>query len=202
MIGFLKGKIADTGENYILLDVNGVGFELIATSNAVYKYMTETGEVTIDTYMNVREDAITLFAFENKQEKQLFNLLITVSGVGPKMAISILSGTSCNDICFAIANNDTSMLSRIKGLGKKTAEKIILELKEKVGNLSDLTGKTSAISLSNQNNFTSPETEDAVQALMGLGYNRTDALKFVEKVAKPEMKAEEIIRLCLKEMAK
>lgn len=199
MIGFVKGTIEESGENYLVVDCSGVGFELIATSNAVSTFSGSQGQVKIPTYMSVREDAMTLFGFVDTNEKVLFTKLISVSGVGPKMAITILSSISVVDLCLAIASADTITLSKVKGLGKKTAEKIIVELREKIGKV-----ETGQISISNMNNLSlgGQEVEDAVMALESLGLSAVDAQKLVQRVAKPDMKTEEIIRKCLKDMSR
>ena len=149
--------------------------------------------------MNVREDAIQLFAFENENEKRLFLQLITVSGVGPKLAITILSGMDTEKICIAIATGDLDSLASVKGLGKKTAEKIIVELKEKVGKIDkkELSSLSSSINIGN-----TQEVEDAVVALCSLGMNRVEVLKIIDKVAEDSDKAEDIIRKALKFLAK
>ena len=141
---------------------------------------------------------MTLFGLGKKKKKSMFLKLITVSGVGPKLAITILSGTKVDELCLIIATSDVNALSKIKGLGKKTAEKIILELKEKVG----VIGNVTPLSAGSQLGIDSQATEDACVALCTLGINRVEALKLIQKVAKPEMSAEQIIKLCLKDMAK
>lgn len=198
MISFLKGNIYSQSEQTIELDVNGVGYEIIATTGAIIKYTAIDGEVTIPTYMQVREDAVTLFGFKDNNEKQMFLKLITVSGVGPKMAVTILSSISEADLCIAIATEDVKMMSKVKGLGKKTAEKIIVELREKVGKI-DATSAALPI----MGSFIDPgAVEDAVLALQTLGLTAGDALKLANKLAKEGDTAEDIIKKCLKDMAR
>ncbi len=199
MIAFLRGKIEESNENYLSIDVNGVGYELIATSNAVMKFSSETEVVTVPTYMAVREDAVTLFGFENNMEKEMFLKLITVSGVGPKLAITVLSSISPEDLCISIATSDLVALSKIKGLGKKTAEKIVVELREKIGKIDK--GQVKGIE-GNALNINGQAVEDACLALASLGLSNADALKLVQKVAEPNMTAEDIIKKCLKDMAR
>ena len=201
MISAVKGKIEDIRENLIVVDAGAVSFELIATTSAVMKHQTTPSDevVKIETYMNVREDAIQLFAFENESEKKLFLQLITVSGVGPKLAITILSGMETEKLCLAIATANLQSLSSIKGLGKKTAEKIIVELKEKIGKIdkNELSSLSTSTSIEN-----TEEIEDAVVALCSLGMNRPEVLKIIDKVAEKTDKAEDIIRKALKYLAK
>lgn len=199
MISFLRGKVADANENYLVIDCNGVGYEMLATANAVYNFQTQTGEVVVPTYLAVQETGITLFGFADNNEKNLFLKLITVSGVGPKLAITVLSGMKVDSVCIAIATGDSASLATIKGLGKKTAEKIILELKGKMGDLSAISSGASLGGLGSQ--ITS-DMDDAAEALVGLGIIKAEALKIVQAVAKPDMKAEEIIRKSLAYMSK
>ena len=199
MITFLKGTIEDSGENYLAVNVNGVGYELTATMNAVFKYTALNGEVKIPTYMVVREDSVTLYGFADNSEKEIFLKLISVSGVGPKGAIVVLSSISTADLCLSIATGDVTTLSKVKGLGKKTAEKIIVELREKIGKIDN--GQVKAIQ-NNALNIDGQAVEDACVALQSLGLSSADAVKLVQKVAEPEMTAEDIIKKCLKDMAR
>ena len=199
MITFLKGTIEDSGENYLAVNVGGVGYELTATMNAVFKFTALDGEVKIPTYMVVREDSVTLYGFADNSEKEIFLKLISVSGVGPKGAIIILSSISTTDLCLSIATGDVTTLSKVKGLGKKTAEKIIVELREKIGKIDN--GQIKAIQ-NNALNIDGQAVEDACVALQSLGLSSADALKLVQKVAQPEMTAEDIIKKCLKDMAR
>lgn len=199
MITYLRGKIDRVEENIIVIEtINGVAFELIATSSACAKFNGEKNEVKIETYLQVRDDAFVLFGFENKNEKNMFTKLITVSGVGPKLASTILSGTDPTSLAIAILNSDVNFLSKIKGLGKKTAEKIVLELREKVGREEDF-----ELVAKSQNFGNIPQNiEDAAFALCALGISKTDAIKFASSVATPEMTSEDIIRKCLREMGR
>ena len=131
MIAYLKGKILERNENLIILEVNNVGYEINISLNT-YLSLSNKNECELYTYLQVKEDGISLFGFSTKGEKELFTNLITVNGVGPKMAITILSGASIADIITSIVSEDSKMLSKFKGVGKKTAERIILELKEKL----------------------------------------------------------------------
>ncbi len=179
MITFLKGTIEDSGENYLAVNVGGVGYELTATMNAVFKFTALDGEVKVPTYMVVREDSVTLYGFADNSEKEIFLKLISVSGVGPKGAIIILSSISTADLCLSIATGDVTTLSKVKGLGKKTAEKIIVELREKIGKIDN--GQIKAIQ-NNALNIDGQAVEDACVALQSLGLSSADALKLVQKV--------------------
>ena len=138
MIYSLTGKVSTLDDNTIVIDTGNMAFEVICSSYAVFSLSGKTEPQTILTYLQVREDAMCLFGFKDNKEKKLFNDLLLVSGVGPKMAITVLSGLSTDDIIRAILSSDIKTLSSIKGLGKKTAERIILELSKKLGGESSL----------------------------------------------------------------
>ena len=174
MIGYLKGKLLYNDENVIVLDVNGVGYEL-TVSSACLKNVLENDGGEVYTYTAVKEDDVSLYGFIDREEKKSFLKLITVSGVGPKMAITILSSISLSELYSAIAFEDVKKLSSVKGLGKKTAERIILELKEKIdanGLTKDEREVESALS--------ALET-DAINALIGLGFSNTESVSAVKK---------------------
>ena len=199
MIAYLKGKVIEASENYMVVETGGMGYELTATMGAIFEFKGKSEEVTIPTYLQVREDGVTLMGFKNTSEKAMFLKLITVSGVGPKLAITILSGISVEDLCLAIATEDLGILSKIKGLGKKTAEKIIVELREKVGSIA---GAKLPLEMGSIAGIDQSAVEDACLALTSLGMTTGEALKLANKVAKEGDTAETIIKKCLKEMAR
>lgn len=191
MISFLIGTIEDKQENSLLLDVGGVGFEMSISSNT-FSALPMVGEsVKVLTYMSVREDDISLFGFSSKEEKDLFIKLISVSGIGPKVAISILSGLTLNALSIAIANKDVKMLSKIKGLGAKTAERICVELKDKV----------SAFPLIDQTqseDYDESAVQMATDTLIALGINKSEAYMLARSNAGDNATAEEIIAKSLR----
>ena len=192
MISFLVGKIEEKREYLLELDVNGVGFELNVSTNTLASLPMQNNTVKILTYMAVREDDISLYGFSTIEERDLFFKLISVSGIGPKMAISILSGLSISDLTLAIINADIKLLSKIKGLGKKTAERLCLELKDKM----------SVLNLSEDKMFTVEYDEDAlkmaVDTLITLGINKNDAYMLARTYATKDSTAEEIISKSLR----
>ena len=133
MIGFLRGRILDKQPPWLLLDVNGVGYEIEASMNTFYKLPEVGAELGLHTHFVVREDAQLLYGFADQQEKQLFRSLIKVNGVGPKMALGILSGISAEAFIRTVHNEDTTALVRVPGVGKKTAERLIVEMKDRLG---------------------------------------------------------------------
>lgn len=192
MISFLVGVIEEKNENQLIMDVNGVGYDVCVSSNTLSSLPLAGETVKIYTYLAVREDGVYLYGFSSKEERELFYKLITVSGVGPKLAISILSGLSLSDLILAIIQEDSKLLSKIKGLGKKTAERICLELKDKLDkNQSSDVAK-----------FDTNYNEDAVQmatdTFISLGINKNEAYMLARANAQNDATAEEIISKALR----
>lgn len=172
MIGYLDGKLVSYGDGTVILSVGGVGFE-IACSSSVYAKLVGEGGGEVYTYTAVKEDGISLYGFISAEEKKAFLSLISVSGVGPKMGITVLSQMNLSALKGAIAKSDVKALSAVKGLGKKTAERIILELKDKMGD-----------SVSSETDFATATVSadpDAVAALVSLGFNRAESEAAVKK---------------------
>lgn len=185
MFSYLTGRITDSGEGWITLDNGGVGYEIFVSALAQKTLLESDGEVKVWTYFQVKEDGISLFGFFSKEEKEVFLKLISVSGVGPKGAMGMLSGISYNDLCSIIATGDAKTLSSIKGVGKKTAERIIVDLKDKVTFVGGVS-QTVVDSLSQ-------EVVDAVEVLCSLGITRPEAVKLANNVFVAGDTAEDII---------
>lgn len=198
MIAYLVGVVEEKSEGTLILDVNDVGYELSISNNTLVSLPVEGETAKVLTYMQVKEDGICLFGFATAEEKALFMKLITVSGVGPKMAIGVLSGMKISDLVVAIINEDTSLLSKVKGLGKKTAERICLELKDKVSTTSIDLGDSATMSLS----YNETALNDAVETLITLGVNKNEAYRMARSKATEEATAEEIILKVLKELGR
>ena len=196
MIYSLKGNVFISGENTLVVNTGAISFECFCSTNTLYEATKQAGEQTILTYMQVKEDGISLFGFYTKEEKALFEKLILVSGVGPKMAIGILSGGSVDAITSAIATGNTKLLSSIKGLGKKTAERICLELKDKL----DFIVETGEIIETGM--VKTPASDEALSALVSLGLNKGEATSLINAYANSDMAAEEIVSVCLKNMGR
>ena len=197
MIGFLKGKILSlTPETVLIETASGVGFEVLVTG-AAYDSLAGKKEGEVFTYLQVREDGVSLFGFSSKEEKEMFLKLVSVSGVGPKMGIAVLSGMNAGEVATAIAMNDVKRLSTVKGMGKKTAERIILELREKVSVNRSVTptGEESVpVRISSGD-------EDAVVALMTLCFTRAESVKAISRAREQgATSVEDIIMLALKGM--
>lgn len=197
MIGYLKGKVLNMDADSAIILVGGVGYEVYC-SGAAFSKMVVGGECEVYTYLQVSEaNGVQLYGFSSVQEKAMFLKLISVSGVGPKVGISVLSQMSVNDVALAVATGDVKALSRVKGMGKKTAEKIIVELRDRV--IAPIGGAAAADSSPIVR--ISSGDEDAVVALMSLGFNRAESERAVSKAKQQGAKsAEEIIMLALKGM--
>jgi len=193
MIGYLTGKIISSKPTLILLDVNGVGYEVRISINT-FERISGKEFVSLFIYTNVKEDAITLFGFYSEAEKEMFELLISISGVGPKSALSLLSGISTDDLKQAIITSNVERMIAVPGIGRKTAERLILELKNKVRDIKEEGITTSKPSLQ----------KEAVAALSTLGYNLASSEKVVNKILSelPERSLEELIKRSLKELNK
>ena len=196
MFSFITGVVEEKGNNIAVINCNGVGFELIVSEATIFELPEVGGVATIHTYMNVREDAITLFGFASRDEKATFLKLINVSGIGGKMAITMLSSMPYNDLIDAIVTENIRALSSVKGLGKKTAERIIVELKNSFDDLQ------LSMLAPNREIRTSSSIEEAIDTLVAMGLTRQDATQVVKSVATTNDTTEELIKKSLKNMNK
>lgn len=194
MIAYVKGIVEEYGEDFIVLDNNGIGYFISMPTNEVEKVKKTSGMVKIFTYHYVREDQVGLFGFLDNEGLSMFKMLLNVSGVGPKAALSMLSAVSPSSIVLSIITGDEKTLCKAQGVGKKLAQRIILELKDKFKNY-DFTGQSSEAAIE-----TSDEME-AVGALMALGYTRQEAASALSKVDR-NISLEEIIKQALKVLMK
>lgn len=197
MISYIKGELVYIGENSIVIDNNGIGYNVFVSGGTVYKLPHINNQVKIFTYMDVKEDSLQLYGFLNMEELNMFNMLITVSGIGPKGALAILNSLSPKDIVLAISYGDKNALSVGKGIGKKTAERIILELKDKVNSIGSAESDNVKIS-TNSVIENRDEKNDAIAGLVTLGFTRSEAAKAVEKVYTADMDSAKIISAALK----
>ena len=197
MIAFLRGVVAEALPQCLVLDVNGVGYEVIVPLSTFDSLIPVIGQtVTLRTHLHIRENAQVLYGFASDAERDLFRLLIErVSGIGPATAISILSGMNINAFKSAVANGDVRAIARAKRVGKKTAERIVLELKDKVGLASTCTAQ--------QQGTTSQAAADAELALVALGFKQAEARKAIRTLAEqnPQAGTDELIRGALRHMS-
>ena len=200
MIGYIKGTIEEKLEDRLILDNQGIGWEIIVPSVLLDSDIRIGDELRLFTYLHVREDAMILFGFYTRDELDIFRLLLNVSGIGPKGAIGILSAMTADDLRFAVLSEDTARISRAPGIGKKTAQKLILELKDKF-RLDEAFEKKLAHTeeMLTRDGASGSAEADAVEALVALGYSGTEALKAVKKVhADASMDSEMILKAALK----
>lgn len=186
MIASLSGKIEEVDERSVVVNVQGVGYSVFMMSRDATKLLSQKGqEVHLFTFQYVRENALELYGFLNRAEEKMFQILITISGIGPKGAMAILSAAPVDILERAIASGDTSVLTRISGIGQKTAQKIILELKDKVADFGSLGGDIQ-------------EDTDVLEALMQLGYSRNEAQRAIQALPKEGANTQEKIKEALK----
>src|SRR5262252_8469205 len=201
MISFLQGQLVDALPTQVIVAVNGVGYEVLIPLSSYDKLPQPGQEVKLLTQLAVREDAHTLYGFMSAAEREMFRLLInTVSGIGPKIALNILSGISVTAFRGAVANQDIKALSQISGVGRKTAERIVVELKDKVG----AAGAWEALSAQRALSPDDQKINDAVLALMALGFKQIEAHDSVRKAQGAlgaQATVEELVRACLKKGA-
>jgi Holliday junction DNA helicase RuvA len=201
MIGFVKGELADIKENYVILEAGNIGYEINLPLSTILELPPKNSTIKLYTYLHVREDILSLYGFLTKDDLEMFKMLITVNGIGPKGALGILSGITADELRFAVLAEDTKTISKAPGIGPKTASKIILELKDKLKldtvfeqKLQNQAGKLDTESIYGKR-------EEAIQALTALGYSSTDAYKIVTLIDITEdMTTENILKLCLKKM--
>jgi len=195
MFSFLYGILEEKGNNLAIINCNGVGFEVIVSETTIFELPEVNNSVKLFTQMAVREDSITLYGFASLQEKSVFQKLINVSGVGGKMAIAILSAMPVANLVDAIVTENIKLLSSIKGLGKKTAERLVVELKNSFDDL-----QFNMFKPASNMTVTSSAVEEAIDTLVAMGLTRLDATQIVKSVADPNDKAEDIIKKSLKNM--
>ena len=190
MYAYIIGKLTELNGNVLTIEANGIGYEVLASQTTIESLGTLNQTVKVFTYLHVREDEMSLYGFSTMSEKQMFLNLTSISGIGPKMAIGILSNIKLSDLALAIVSNDASLLYKVKGIGKKTADRIVLELNEKLENIEQY-----EVGESNKN---ASEMDDAILGLVALGMNRIEAVKLVREYAENGDSAEIIITKCLK----
>lgn len=203
MIAFLTGKLIEKSANSVIVDVGGVGYEVAIPLSTFYE-IGEVGEtVELRVYTNVREDAIQLFGFKTQREKELYLKLISVQGVGAKSGITMLSGMSADEIVAALRTENLAKLTSIPGVGRKTAERLVIELRDKVGELS--AGVSAGASMSAAAEVGSEGVyDDALSALVNLGYQKNAAEKALQQVRKDgvEPNVQKLLRAALQRLAK
>jgi len=200
MIGRLKGIIIEKQAPALLIDVGGVGYEVEAPMTTFYRIPEIGKEVVLHTHFVVREDAQLLYGFFEKDERELFRLLIKVNGVGPKMALAILSGMEGAEFVRCVQDHDTNTLVKLPGVGKKTAERLVIEMQDRVKAFTHLAPMPELAATSRPERSLRAEIDDAESALIALGYKPAEAAKAIAALDTEGLKSEEIIRQALKRM--
>ena len=197
MIGFISGKLDEIEGNMVTINCGGVGYDVMVSQTTLDSLGEIGSDAKIYTYLNInsRDNEIALFGFASKAEKKMFLNLTSVSGIGPKTAVAILGGVKLYDLASSIASGDSSVIARVKGIGKKSADRIVLELREKMEKSVDL----SKLSLSN-NDGLETEQEYAINVLLSLGLTRFDATKKIREVTQSGDKAEDIVQKVLRSL--
>lgn len=198
MIGFLRGTVHEKQAPYVVIDVNGVGYDVETPLSSFFNLPGPGEQVAIRTHLVVREDAHILYGFLTEEERALFRSLIKVNGVGPKVALGILSGVSVDDFCLWVSDNNVAAMVKLPGIGKKTAERLIIDMRDR---LPEQTSGALSKAASVIRKQTSPQDE-AISALVALGYKQLDAEKRVRAVAGDDANSEQIIRSALQSAIK
>jgi len=199
MIDFISGKISDKSPTNVVVENNGIGYDLQISLNT-YQQLTDVGSIVrLKTYLHVREDILQLFAFSTDKERIIFKGLISISGIGPKLAQTVLSGITPTELLEAIQNNDVERLTAISGIGKKTAQRLVIELKEKFSQLGLVADASSKAAIES---ILSPIEKEASMALLSLGYKKPMVEKSLARVRKKGIpdSVEEIIKQALQQI--
>ena len=205
MIAYIKGTVQQQNEQGLVLDNNGIGYIIGMSASTLSRLPQKGEEAQVYTYMQVKEDDISLYGFVNQEELSLFRMLISISGIGPKVGMAVLGIMSPEQIMMAIADGDAVAFSRVPGVGKKTAQRITLELQDKINSLmgagrSSDSGLPSSFPSGGMSALASSEKQDSVEALVSLGYGRSESLKAVLAVATEDMSVDQILRLALNKL--
>lgn len=201
MIGYIRGIVEEMEPDRLVLDNGGIGYEIFIPSSVHDSGLREGEEVKIYTYLNVKEDALQLFGFLSRDDLQIYRLLLGVNGIGPKAALGILSAMSADTLRFAVLSDDAAAIAKAPGVGKKTAQKLILELKDKFSLEEAFEQKLAnqQLAAEGRNEDRKETSSEAVQALVALGYSGTEALQAVRKVPDAEtMDTEALLKAALK----
>lgn len=200
MIGRLRGTLAEKQPPHLILDVNGLGYELEVPMTTLYRLPSVGEPLTLHTHLVVREDAHLLYGFFEKRERELFRELIRLNGVGPKLALALMSGLEVDDLVRCVQAQDTSVLVKIPGVGKKTAERLLVELKDRFKAWEAVPGMATLVVEPRAGGAVSSAENDAVSALISLGYKPQEASRAVSAIKEDGLSSEDMIRRALKGM--
>jgi Holliday junction DNA helicase RuvA len=200
MISYIKGRLTEVADGVIVVENNGIGYNIHVPATVISAFSSIGDEVKVYTYLQIREDAHSLFGFLSRDDLNIFKMLINVNGIGPKGALAILSTISPDDLRFAILSDDAKLIATAPGIGSKTAQKLILELKDKI-KLDEAFESYSAKNVPTGNDTSLIARNDAVEALVSLGYGSTEAMKAVRDVEGDDLDSEAILKAALKKLA-
>ncbi len=202
MIAYIRGKVVHVSETKVILEVHGMGFQVFITARDASAIPAPGEQVLLHTFFHVKEDAMQLFGFLSQDDREVFKLLLNVNGVGPKAALGVLSAMSADDLRFAVLAGDAKTISKAPGIGNKTAQKMILELKDKMSLEDAFEKRMENSAKANVANGMTDAKSEAIQALVALGYSNADALKSVNRAnASEDMDTEAILKAALKNMS-
>lgn len=202
MIAYIRGKVVHVSETKVILEVHGMGFQVFITARDASAIPAPGEQVLLHTFFHVKEDAMQLFGFLSQDDREVFKLLLNVNGVGPKAALGVLSAMSADDLRFAVLAGDAKSISKAPGIGNKTAQKMILELKDKMSLEDAFEKRMENSTKANVANGMTDAKSEAIQALVALGYSNADALKSVNRAnASEDMDTEAILKAALKNMS-
>lgn len=204
MIAYIKGTLEIKTKGYVVIEVNGIGYKIFMAENAIEKLGIIGEKVQVHTYMRVREDDISLYGFLTNEELRMFELLLGVGGIGAKGALAILSNITLSKFALAVISNDIAILKKIPGIGPKTAQRVILELKDKLKKEQQVTSETSEEEISSFGQAIAEDEKitEAISALQVLGYSRREIAEALEKLDLSTLSVEDIIRKSLGNLAK
>lgn len=200
MIGRLRGTLAEKQPPHVIVDINGLGYELEVPMTTLYRLPSVGEPLTLHTHLVVREDAHLLYGFFEKRERELFRELIRLNGVGPKLALALMSGLEVDELVRCVQAQDTSVLVKIPGVGKKTAERLLVELKDRFKAWEIVPGMSPLVTEPRGGNAVSSAENDAVSALISLGYKPQEASRAVSAIKEDGLSSEDMIRRALKGM--
>ena len=202
MYAYIKGELAEKNIDHIVVEAGGIGYLIYVPAQSIDYLPDEGDQIKVDTYLYIREDAMVLYGFLTKDDLEIFKMLITVSGIGPKGGLGILSTLSADDLRFAILSGDSKTISKAPGIGAKTAQRVIIDLKDKMSLEEAFEKKLENNADGVQKTLNSSTKNDAVMALSALGYSSAESLKAVSKVdITDDMDVEDVLKLALKNMS-
>lgn len=200
MIGRLRGTLAEKQPPHVIVDINGLGYELEVPMTTLYRLPSVGEPLTLHTHLVVREDAHLLYGFFEKRERELFRELIRLNGVGPKLALALMSGLEVDELVRCVQAQDTSVLVKVPGVGKKTAERLLVELKDRFKAWEIVPGMSPLVAEPRGGSAVSSAENDAVSALISLGYKPQEASRAVSAIKEDGLSSEDMIRRALKGM--